>query len=87
MNELGENQKAVLDQLTKATKDAAADTRGEIEKLVQRTSDALKEIQTSTDSKLEALRKTSVPVAHASANRMTRSSVRSFSVIRPRGTV
>jgi DNA recombination protein RmuC len=58
VNTLGENQKALLDQLTKATKDAATDTRGEIEKLVERTNAALKEIQTSTDSKLEALRQT-----------------------------
>lgn len=53
---LGENQKALLEQLTQSTRSAAADTRGEVEKLVGRTNAALEEIRTGTESRLDALR-------------------------------
>ncbi|HEY5913259.1 MAG TPA: DNA recombination protein RmuC [Verrucomicrobiae bacterium] len=56
VNALGENQKNLLGELTKATQEAAAATRGEVEKLVQRTSDGLKDIQNTTKEGLEAVR-------------------------------
>ena len=58
LNTLGNDQKELLTALTKATRESAESTRTEIEKLVQRTVDALREIQSSTDAKLDAVRKT-----------------------------
>lgn len=53
---LGEQQKALLEQLSQTHRAAAADTRAEVEKLVQRTNAALEEIRTGTESRLDALR-------------------------------
>ncbi len=58
MNALGDAQKELLADLTKATREAEQSTRTEIEKLVQKTVEALREIQSTTDTKLEAVRKT-----------------------------
>ena len=58
VNALGDNQRELLGQLTRATQDGATATRSEIEKLVQRIDAGLKEIQASTDSRLEAVRQT-----------------------------
>lgn len=58
LSTLGDDQKELLAGLTKATRESAESTRKEIEKLVQRTVDALREIQSSTDAKLDAVRKT-----------------------------
>jgi len=58
LSTLGDDQKALLAALTKATRESADTTRTEIEKLVQRTVDALRDIQSSTDTKLDAVRKT-----------------------------
>ena len=58
VNLLGENQKTLLEQLTKATNEGANSTRSEIEKLVQRTDDGLKQIQKSNDERLDQVRRT-----------------------------
>ena len=58
VNLLGENQKSLLAELTTATKEGAATTRGEIEKLVQRTDEGLKQIQKNNDDRVDQIRRT-----------------------------
>jgi len=57
INLLGENQKSLLDRLTTATKEGATATHEEIEKLVQRTDDGLKQIQKSIDDRVDQMQR------------------------------
>jgi DNA recombination protein RmuC len=58
VNTLGENQQSLLEHLTKATNEGAAATRAEIEKLVQRTDEGLKQIQKNNDDRMDQVRRT-----------------------------
>jgi len=58
VNLLGENQKSLLAELTAATKEGAVATRGEIEKLVQRPDERLKQIQKNNDDRMDQVRRT-----------------------------
>ena len=57
VNLLGNNQKTLLEDLTRSSKDGAGLARVEIEKLVQRTDGGLKEIQKSSEDRSEQLRR------------------------------
>lgn len=58
VNMLGDDQKQLLDGLSRSTKDASVAVRTDIEKLIERTTDGLKHIQISTENKLEVVRQT-----------------------------
>jgi len=58
VNTLGDDQKELLGNLTHTTNESAIRLQDQIEKLVQKTSEGLKEIQITTDNKLETVRKT-----------------------------
>lgn len=58
VNVLGDDQRQLLDGLSRSTKDATAAVLTDIEKLIERTTDGLKHIQVSTENKLEAVRQT-----------------------------
>ncbi|ADU65062.1 protein of unknown function DUF195 [Desulfurispirillum indicum S5] len=58
VNTLGDNQKNLLDRLTQATSTAGTQMRAEIEQLILRNGEGLKEVQTTTDIKLEKVRAT-----------------------------
>ncbi|HSV31816.1 MAG TPA: DNA recombination protein RmuC [Atribacteraceae bacterium] len=58
VNTLGDNQKGLLEGLTRATRESAEGTRREIEALSQRVVETLREIQAANETKLEAVRNT-----------------------------
>lgn len=58
VNALGESQKALLGQLTRATHDALGAVKDEIGKLALQINDSLRRIQQASDEKLEAVRVT-----------------------------
>ncbi|MFZ5572458.1 MAG: DNA recombination protein RmuC [Thermodesulfobacteriota bacterium] len=53
---LGQHQKDTMDRLILATREAAAATRAEIEKLTEGAKSELREIRSGTETKLEAMR-------------------------------
>ena len=58
VNALGDDQKELLGNLTHTTNESAIRLQDQIEKLVQKTSEGLKEIQSTNDNRFEGLRKT-----------------------------
>ncbi len=58
VNNLGHDQKDVLDRLVAATREAGATTRAEIEKLAAGNRTELSEIRNGTETQLESMRKT-----------------------------
>ncbi len=58
VNLLGDDQRQLLDGLSRSTKDASVAIRADLEALIARTADALNHIQASTENKLEAVRQT-----------------------------
>jgi len=58
ISRMGHDQKDLLSEVTKATRDSSEATRCDIDKLVQRVNETLGSIQSSTENKLEAVRRT-----------------------------
>jgi DNA recombination protein RmuC len=58
LNLLGDDQKALLSQLTKATQEAGVVARDEIQKLVQQTNEGLRGIEKANEDRFDQVRRT-----------------------------
>ena len=69
VNTLGEGQRSLLDNLTRANNEASAAVRSDIGKLIERTAEGLKQIETGNEKKLDEMRRTVDEKLHSTLER------------------